>query len=137
MRIFTIQMIFVCFTFFLAIYELLGILRARRMGLTKNVSRILSHSLIVVFIIGGLIQSIYWQDRILELQSTLMRGIPLLNLPLMFTAALAAVISGLEAVEVYKARRLGLTKNISRIITHSVMFFLMAAVISLNLAVTV
>ena len=58
-------------------------------------------TLIVVFIMGGLIQSIYWQDRIFELQSTLMWGIPLLNLPLMFTAALAAVISGIEAIEVY------------------------------------
>lgn len=136
MQIYLIEIILITVTFLLALYELLGVWRARRQGLTDNITRIVSHAVIVVFIIGGVIQSIYWQEQILNIQLSLLDNIPMINLPLLFLAGLTAIISGVEALEVYRANREGLTDNVSRIATHTIMFIMMAGVISLNVAIS-
>jgi hypothetical protein len=144
MQIYIIEIILIIVTFLLALYELLGVWRANKIGLTNNISRIISHAVIVVFIIGGVIQSLYWQEQILNIQTTLLGNvpmnvpinIPLINLPLFFLAGLTAIISGVETLEVYRAKRQGLTNNISRIATHTAMFMMMAVIISMNAAVS-
>jgi hypothetical protein len=144
MQIYIIEIILITVTFLLALYELLGVWRANKIGLTNNISRIISHAVIVVFIIGGVIQSLYWQEQILNIQTTLLGNvpmnvpinIPLINLPLFFLAGLTAIISGVETLEVYRAKRQGLTNNISRIATHTAMFMMMAVIISMNAAVS-
>ena len=136
MQIYLIKIILITITFLLALYELLGVWRARRQGLTNNITRIVSHAVIVIFIIGGVIQSIYWQEQILDIQFSLLGNVPLINLPLLLLAGLTAIISGVEALEVYRANREGLTSNVSRIATHTIMFILMAAIISINVAIS-
>lgn len=136
MEIYLTEIILITATFLLALYELIGVWRARRMGLTSNVTRIVSHAVIVVFIIGGVIQSIYWQQQILDIQASLLGSIPMINLPLLLLAGLTAIISGVEALEVYRANREGLTDNVSRIFTHAAMFTMMAAIISINVAIS-
>ncbi len=137
MRIYVIELILIILTFILALYEFLGVWRAKRIGLTDNITRIISHTVIVVFIIGGVIQSLYWQDQILDIQFSLLGNVPIINLPLLLLAGLTAIISGVEALGVYRANRQGLTDNISRIVTHTIMFFMMAVVISLNAAIII
>lgn len=119
------ELILITLTFLLALYELVGIVRAKRLGLTTNTFRLITHSLIIILILSSMVQILQMERKILGSQS--------LNIPLLVLWGITAFISGIEALKVYRARQEGLTDNISRIVTHSAIFIMMVGIISMNL----
>ncbi|PIU19091.1 MAG: hypothetical protein COT16_00150 [Elusimicrobia bacterium CG08_land_8_20_14_0_20_44_26] len=113
-----INLLLIGVIFLLALWELAGIQRARAKGLTKNVSRLLTHSLILVFSIIALIQIFVWEDTLISVS----RGA--LTVPFSAVTICIMFLSATEAYGSLKARINKLTKNASRIITHALIFCL-------------
>ncbi|MEA2081423.1 MAG: hypothetical protein U9O97_01595 [Elusimicrobiota bacterium] len=107
----------------LSFWETAGIYFARARGLTKNVSRLLTHSLILTFSVVALIQLIFWEDAL----SSLFRK----NVAAPVAAVLffMFVLSFAESLSAAKARIKGFTKNISRTLTHGIICLCTAALL--------
>ncbi|MCD6412783.1 MAG: hypothetical protein J7L54_01370 [Elusimicrobia bacterium] len=113
--------------FLLSLWELIGIYNARQKGLTKNVSRLLTHSLLLVGSAIALIQIFFWENKLVEI-SPLAITIPFYTVMILIIFLAASELAGSLT-----ARIKGLTKNISRIVTH---FFISLAAIILLLKIT-
>jgi len=98
--------------FALSLWELLGIYNARQKKLTTNVSRLLSHALLLVLCVIALIQIFFWEDKLLAISSLAIKG------PFVVVCFFLIVLSANEFLGALQAKLKGLTKNISRIITH-------------------
>ncbi len=116
-----LNLILLSVIFLLSLWELIGIYAARQKGLTKNVSRLLSHSLLLVASAIALIQIFFWQKKLVEI-SPLAIAIPFYSVMILVIFLAANELLGCLA-----ARLKGITKNVSRIVTH--FFITLAAAI--------
>jgi len=98
--------------FVLSLWELLGIYNARQKKLTTNVSRLLTHTLLLVFSVIALIQIFFWEEKLSHLSSLALKG------PFVIVCLFLIVLSANEFLGSLRAKLKGFTKNISRIITH-------------------
>ena len=86
-----INLILLGVIFLLSIWELAGIQKARAKGLTKNVSRLLTHSLILVFSVIAIIQIFFWEDALLAISGRA------LTVPFSAVTFCIVLLSALEA----------------------------------------
>ncbi|MBA3066312.1 hypothetical protein FP828_07465 [bacterium] len=98
----------------LSLWETAGIYFARGKGGTSNVSRLLTHSLILTFSVVALIQIIFWEDA---LSSLFRRNVAV---PVAAVLIFMFVLSFAESFSAAQARFKGMTKNISRTLTHGI-----------------
>jgi len=109
------DLILILLMFILASWELWGIWLARRKGLTKNISRLLTHSLMLLLALTLIVQFLYWRTSIQKF----IPGVK--NIPYIILLVFTLILTFIEATGILKARIKHLTKNISRLITHFLM----------------
>jgi hypothetical protein len=119
-----VESVIVFVIFIIAFYELLGVVLARIKGLTKNVSRIVSHSIICLISLVLLFNSLHWITYITQLQTQKIHNVTVTNWPFLLVSVTMGLLMVYEFIGIYTARKAKLTKNISRIITHFVLLLL-------------
>jgi len=117
------NLIFISVILLLSLWETAGIYFARAKGLTQNVSRLLTHSLILTFSVVALIQLLFWEDAL----SSLFRRT--VAAPVAAVLLFMVILSFAESFSAAKARLKGMTKNISRTLTHGVICVLAAVLL--------
>lgn len=110
----------------LSIYEFLAILRARIQNKTKNTQRVIIRGLVFVMLTVLLVQYWTWQRYIASFDH-LVAGEPnVTNTPFLICIIVIGLILSLVLLEImglYKAKKMGLTKNTSRLVTSVVVLF--------------
>lgn len=114
----------------LASYELSTLLAARREGKTSNKSRVVSHVAIVVLVVVYAILA--WTYLPLEGEGPIEPfGAPTVPWAYLLLGGLLSLVAAFEAVSMVRARTLGLTENLSRLVSYSVTFLVLLAMLGL------
>lgn len=106
----------------LALFEFVGIVQARTKKLTKNSARLVLRGTITTLILVVLFLVLYgviFMDR--------------LKFLIVLLVASTLFLVGYEFYGVYRARKLGLTRNRSRLVTHGLMMFLLGLLLGIIL----
>ena len=118
--------------FLLAALELAGILRARREGRSQNLSRVITHAfMLALLLLYGYYAISYYPLEASEAGIETF-GTPVFNWTYLLLALLVTLLAGWEAVGLLRARRQGLTQNVSRLVSHAVMLVLLLAMMGLS-----
>lgn len=59
-----LSIVLVALTAILVVYELYGIYRARKKGLTKNISRLITHTIMVILLLILFLQMVYFAIKL-------------------------------------------------------------------------
>ncbi len=118
--------------FLLASTELRGVIRARREGRSTNVSRLISHTAMLVLLLAYV--AFAWSYLPLEATAG---GIDKFNTPtfnwtFLIPGVIVAILAAWESLSIYRARRAGITDNTSRLLTHSVMVLVLVVMMGLS-----
>ena len=118
--------------FLLAVVELRGVIRARRDGRSQNVSRVVSHVSMLVLLGAYVAFAVSYlpleaSDRAIEEFNT-----PIFNWTYLIPGVILTMLATWESLTVYRARRAGLTDNVSRLVTHSVMVLVLLVMMGLS-----
>ncbi len=115
--------------FLLAWYELAALIRSRREGLTRNRSRAMTLSLIMALTVAYAIGA--WLGRPIEGTGPI-RSLETPTVPWTFLVigGMMALVAAFEAAALVRARMRGLTTNVSRLVSYSVMFIILLAMLS-------
>jgi hypothetical protein len=118
--------------FLLALVELWGIVRARRDGRSKNVSRVVSHLLMLLLLVAY--AAFAWSYLPLEASTRAIEefNTPTFNWTYLIPGVILTILAVWEALTVYRARRAGLTDNVSRLLTHCVMVLVLLVMMGLS-----
>ena len=117
--------------FLLALTELGGILRARREGRSKNLSRVLSHAAMLVLLLAYV--AFAWSFLPLEAgRREVQFNTPTFNWTYLIPGIIVAILAAWESLNLYRARRAGLTENTSRLVTHGVMVLVLLVMMGLS-----
>jgi hypothetical protein len=117
--------------FLLALSELRGVIRARREGLSTNLSRVLSHAAMLVLLVAYV--AIAWSYLPLEAgRREVHFNTPTFNWTYLIPGVLVAMLAAWESLTLYRARRAGLTENMSRLVTHGVMVLVLVVMMGLS-----
>ncbi len=113
-------------------YELYGVLAARREGLSRNVSRVVTHAAMLAMLVGY--AWVAWSDPFPESIETGFdpASLPPFNVPLLLIGVMLTLVAVWEILSMLDARRKGLTRNVSRLVNHVVVTLLLAAMIGLS-----
>ena len=116
----------------LATLELRGVLAARREGRSSNVSRIVTHGamLLLLVLYGFFALSFYPLET--SKAGIVSYGTPVVNWTYVVLGVLVTLIAGWESLALMRARHLGLTKNLSRLVSHTVMLVMLLAMMGLS-----
>ena len=118
--------------FILAGSELMGVVRARREGRSQNVSRVITHGLMLALMVPYLL----FAYRYLPLETSDAAietfGTPTFNWTYLLIGLMLATLAAWESVSMLRARRQGLTTNVSRLVTHSVMLIVLVVMMGLS-----
>ncbi len=115
--------------------ELAGIVMARRQGKTQNLSRFVSHVLLIVLVAIYVALTILWSGPMEgPLTPAIRRAAPTANWTYLLLAWMIGLILTNEVVGHMRARRQGLTRNLTRLANHWVMLILLVVLIGINLA---
>lgn len=118
--------------FVIAASELQGVLTARREGRSRNVSRVVTHAVMIAL----LVPYVYFAYSYLPLE-TAGRGIetfgtPTFNWTYLIIGLMLAFLAAWEALALLRARRQGLTRNSTRLVSHTVMFLVLLVMMGLS-----
>ena len=118
--------------FLLAVVELRGVVRARRDGRSKNLSRVISHSAMLVLLVAY--AAIAWSYLPLESApgGIVTFNTPTFNWTYLLIGVMLTLLAAWESLSLYRARRAGLTDNVSRLVTHGVMVLVLFAMMGLS-----
>ena len=118
----------------LTVYEIVGLLAARVRGRSRNLSRLVSHVVLLVLLAPWLGYTYYWVS-VMEAPgiSTETFGSTALHLPYLLLGSGILLIAGLELLGVLRARRVGATRNLSRLVTHALLAVLAVSMVGLSL----
>ena len=118
----------------LTLYELQGIVKARLAGRSRNLSRLLSHGLMLLLLGPWVGFTFYWVE-IMEAPGITSDtfGSSALNLPYLGLGIGLLVIASVEILTLYRARRAGHTRNVSRLVTHALIVALVLTMVGLSL----
>jgi hypothetical protein len=117
--------------FLLALVELRGVVRARREGLSRNVSRVVSHSAMLLLLV--IYVGVAWSYLPLESTGAIEEfNTPIVNWTYLIPGVILTILAVWESLTVYRARRAGLTDNTSRLVTHSVMALVLLVMMGLS-----
>ena len=121
--------------FLVATGEYIGLVFARRQGLTRNVSRLVTHgfmaALSLIYAAGAL-----WWWRALR-QPEALAGVvdsPAVNWTYLPLGTMIGVVACYELWQHARAMALGLTRSVPRLITHLVMVLLIVMLIGLSVS---
>ena len=118
----------------LTLRELAGLLRARLRGRSKNLSRLASHSLMLL-LLGPWVGSTFYWVEMMEAPGVTSDtfGSSALSLPYMLLGVGLILIAVFEILALYRARRKGHTQNTSRLISHTLVVLLVLTMVGLSL----
>jgi hypothetical protein len=120
--------------FVLAGNEYFQLYLARQRGLTGNVSRLVTHGLVMVLLVMYVAYTLYWTrwveapDFLLHLNEG-----SSVNWTYLLLGLILGIIFSYELVSLWQARQLGRTTNTSRLVTHGVMLVLLLVMIGISL----
>jgi hypothetical protein len=116
--------------FILVSHELDGILKARREGLSKNMSRVVIRaSMLVLLVVYAVVA---WRYMALEGEGPILEfGTPTIPWGYLVIGAMLTFLAALEAVGMLRARQKGLTTNVSRLVSHTVAFLVLLVMLGL------
>jgi hypothetical protein len=116
--------------FVLVAHELDGILKARREGLSKNMSRVVIRgSMLLLLVVYAVVA---WRYLALEGDGPILEfGTPTVPWGYLVIGAMLTFLAALEAVSLLRARRKGLTTNVSRLVSHTVSFLVLLVMLGL------
>lgn len=114
--------------------EMRGLLAARTAGRSRNLSRLLSHTVMLVLLGPWVGYSFYWVE-VMEAPGVTIEtfGSSALNLPYLLLGVGLIVIATWEILALYRARRKGATSNVSRLVSHIVIVALVVVMVGLSL----
>ena len=117
--------------FLLALTELQGVIRARREGRSKNLSRVLTHAAMLVLLLVYV--AIAWSYLPLEAgKNETQFNTPTFNWTYLIPGIIVTILAAWESLNIYRARRAGLTENVSRLVTHGVMVLVLVVMMGLS-----
>ena len=118
----------------LTVNEIRGIVGARLAGRSKNLWRLLSH-VIMLLLLGPWVGYTYYWVEVMEAPGITVDtfGSSALNLPYMLLGVGLILIASFEILALYRARREGSTKNVSRLVSHALIVALVLTMLSLSL----
>lgn len=108
-------------------------LAARRRGLTRNVSRLVVHAVLIGLSTIYLALTLLWASA-LEWSEVPGRSAPVGNWTYLLLAAMIAVVTSLEVISHLRARRQGLTRNLSRLVIHLALLATLVVMVGINQA---
>lgn len=117
----------------LAANEVRGLLLARRRGLTRNVSRVVTHSAMVVLMSCYTILAYSYRDLDASRVPIESFGTPTFNWTYVLSAFAATLLLAFETGAMVEARLHKRTRNVVRSVTRPVMLFILLALMSLSL----
>jgi hypothetical protein len=128
----SLEILLAAAVFLLAATELLGVMKARREGRSRNLSRVLSHMAMLVLLVAY--AAFAWSYLPLEASTGEIADFntPTFNWTYLIPGIIVAILAAWESLSVYQARRAGLTENTSRLVTHSVMVLVLVVMMSLS-----
>ena len=113
----------------LTLFELRGVILARLAGHSKNLSRMLTHLAMLVLLVLWLSYTFYWSSVMSAPGVSFASfGSTALNLPYLLLGIGLVLIATVEILALFRARREGHTKNVSRLFTH---FLIVLAVLTM------
>lgn len=107
----------------LSLYEFAGVLKARAEGLTKSTGRVLMRGVVFLSVLVLLWQHWDWQRYMMSFTKDSLADMRVGNIPFLvsgFAVCLISILIMSELVNLVQARRAGLTKNTSRLVTSVV-----------------
>ena len=116
----------------LAAAEFWGLSQARRQGLTDNSSRLWSHGALSLLCAAFIGLTLLWTRAFAG--PALPLELPVANWTYLLLAVMIGLVASHEVVALHRARRRGLTRNRSRLVTHLVMLILLAVMVGINLS---
>ncbi len=118
--------------FLLASNELLGVIRARQEGRSKNLSRVISHAAMLILLLAYV--AFAWSYLPLEATAGEIDkfNTPTFNWTYLIPGIIVAILAAWESLSIYRARRAGLTDNTSRLVTHCVMVLVLVVMMGLS-----
>jgi hypothetical protein len=118
--------------FLLAAGELVGVVQARRDGRSTNLSRVVSHGVMLVLLVVYAVFAFSYLP--LEESAGGIRSFdtPTFNWTYLIPGVIVTMLAAWESLAIYRARRAGLTENVSRLVTHSVMVLVLVAMMGLS-----
>jgi len=118
----------------LASNEIRGILAARAERRSRNLTRLLSHVL-MLFLLGPWIGYTFYWTSVMDSPGVTIHtfGSSALNLPYLLLGVALMLIATWEILSLYRAREAGFTNNTSRLLSHALILVLVAIMVSLSL----
>lgn len=132
-QIFINEVVVLCVILCIAFYEFIGILLARIKGLTKNISRIITHLTLSLITLYLLIYLYKWYLYFQKIDIYKWEKVEFVNWQLLIVIIVIGFLIVYEFVGIYYARKFKLTKNISRLVTHLIMLILFIVLLYLNI----
>ena len=127
-----LEMLLGAAVFILAAGELHGVVRARREGKSRNVSRVVTHAVMLALLVPYVLFAYYY----LPLESSEAGidtfGTPTFNWTYLLIGVMLALLAGWEGFSQLRARRQRLTANTSRLVTHAVMLIVLVVMMGLG-----
>ena len=117
--------------FLLALTELRGVLRARREGRSSNLSRVFSHAAMLVLLLAYVAFALSYLP-LEEGRAETHFNTPTFNWTYLIPGVIVAILAAWESLTLYRARRAGLTENMSRLVTHGVMVLVLVVMMGLS-----
>ncbi len=117
----------------LTIHEIRGILAARLARRSRNLSRLISHVLMLVLLGPWIGYTFYWV-KVMESPGVTVYtfGSSALNLPYLLLGVALMLIATFEILSLYRARLKGATTNVSRLVSHALIVFMVVAMVGLS-----
>jgi len=117
----------------LTAYELRGIIAARLAGRSRNISRLVTHLLMIVLLVPWVGYTYYWSSIVSRPNvSSDDFGSGALNLPYQLLGVGLLLLAAFEILMLYRARRQGYTQNVSRLVSHALVAALVVAMVALS-----
>lgn len=126
----SIEFLLALAVFVLSCHEFTALKRARAEGKTENVSRLVANGIIMAAV--ALYAVVAWWTLPLEGEGPLRQlDASLVPWSFLILGGVMTVIAVYEGVALLRARRQGLTRNISRLASYSAMFLIVLAMLGL------
>jgi hypothetical protein len=106
--------------------EVVSLIQARRRGLTRNVSRLVTHGLVMVLLVAYVGYGLYWHRLVTSPDfASRVDELPTFSWPYLLLGLMLVLLISYELVAVFRARRLGWTSNLSRLLSRGAVVVLL------------
>lgn len=120
--------------FLLAALEVIQLAIARSKGLTENISRLVTHLVLMLLLVAYAAYTLFWSETLEKSDlAALVRESPTLNWTYLLLGVMVAVIVSYELIALARARGRGLTSNLSRVVSHAAMLILLVVLMGISM----